>query len=124
MGLVASQARLLMLNDRRMNLEFAMQQISQQKMMISQRTGALGMQEANMMQQGMGIDANDANQANQFKMAQGQMEAIKQVLFSQEKQLDSVMKIMETQYKAVCTEYESVQKIIDKNIEKSFKYVS
>ena len=95
MGLVASQARLLMLTAYKSDLEFKMQQISQRRMQL----------------------AAAATQAIYNEPAQAQLQSL-------DKQLEMQLKIYETQQKAVTTEYESVMKIIDKNIQMSFKYVS
>lgn len=95
MGLVASQARLLMLTAYKSDLEFKMQQISQRRMQLAAAA--------------TNIIYNEA--------AQAQVQSL-------DKQLEMQMKIYETQHKAVSTEHDSVVKIIDKNIEKSFKYVA
>lgn len=93
MGLVAGQARLLMLTARRLDLEFDMQKITQQR-------------------------TNMAMQAQAFmndEQATAQVQAM-------DKNLELKQKEIETQHKAVETEYESAKKIVDKNIEGSFKY--
>jgi len=94
MGLVASQARLLMLTAYKSDLELKMQQICQRRMIL----------------------AAYATQAMYNEEAQVQLQSL-------DKQLEMQLKIYETQHKAVTTEYESVQKIIEKNIQMSFKYM-
>ncbi|OGH99395.1 MAG: hypothetical protein A2287_04595 [Candidatus Melainabacteria bacterium RIFOXYA12_FULL_32_12] len=95
MGLVASQARLLMLTAYKSDLEFKMEQISQKRLLLAATA--------------INVMYNQDAQA---------------VLQNLDKQLELQMKIYETQHKAVSTEFDSVSKIIDKNIEKSFKYVA
>lgn len=93
MGLVAGQARLLLLTSRRLDLEFDMQRITQQRTNMAQQAQAL---------------MND-------EQATAQVQAM-------DKNLELKQKEIETQHKAVETEYESAKKIVDKNIEGSFKY--
>jgi len=56
--------------------------------------------------------------------AQATYEAQALVLSNQDKQLDLELQQIQTKHKAIETEYDSVKKVIDKNIEKSFKIFS
>ncbi len=93
MGLVASQARLMMLLARRTDLEFTIQ-------MISQRRTALAFQ------------ATAA--ARCYPQLADQLRIMDRDLEIQQKNL-------ETQHKIVTTEYDGIKKLVDKNIELSFK---
>lgn len=94
MGLCASQARYLMLFAYKSDLELKMQQISQRRLML----------------------ALQAQSVINNQSAQAQLQAL-------DKALELQLKTCETQEKAVTTEVDSVKKIIDQNIEKSFKYM-
>lgn len=56
--------------------------------------------------------------------AQAEYEAQALVLSNQDKQLDLELQQIQTKHKAIETEYDSVKKVIDKNIDKSFKIFS
>ncbi len=93
MGLVASQARLMMLLSRKTDLEFVIQ-------MISQRRTALAFQST--------AAANSYPQlANQLRIM--------------DRDLEIQQKNLETQHKIVITEYDGIKKLVDKNIDLSFK---
>lgn len=117
MGLVASQARLLMLTARASDLEFEMQSISQQIMLVSGSMGNLAMQSANVT-----MNAMNSNNSQQAAAMTKQLESKRYQLEQWEKVLDMKMKNADTQHSAVVTEMDSVKKIIDKNIERTFKY--
>ncbi|MEI7474128.1 MAG: hypothetical protein WCK67_05055 [bacterium] len=93
MGLVAGQARVLLLTDQKSTLEFQMQRICQKEMNLSA-------QAQNFM--------NDDN--------------IQKQVFELNKQLELQQKQIEAQHKMIETELESAKKVVDKNIESSFKY--
>ncbi len=93
MGLVGSQARLMMLIARKTDLEYAIQ-------MISQRRTALAFQ----AQQ---ASNNYPQQANQLRRL--------------DRQLEIQQKNLETQHKISQTEFDGIKKITDKNVERSFK---
>ena len=114
MGLVASQARILSLYARKSDLELGGQQI------CNHRTGlALILQQfaENYAQQ-----VRDAG-ANQTAVAgiTAQYNAYTAALQAQDKALEMQLKMIESQHTAVQTEVESFKKVIDKNIEMSFK---
>jgi len=56
--------------------------------------------------------------------AQAEYEAQAMILSNQDKQLDLELQQIQTKHKAIETEYDSVKKVIDKNIDKSFKIFS
>ncbi len=93
MGLVASQARLMMLLTRKTDLEFAIQMISQRRTALTYQSSAA----INCYPQ----------LANQLRIM--------------DRNLEQVQKNMETQHKIVTTEYDGIKKLVDKNIELSFK---
>ncbi|MCK7484429.1 MAG: hypothetical protein MZU97_01900 [Bacillus subtilis] len=71
--------------------------------------------------------ANIMNAAN--TMPQGQLQALQssqeaqlKIVQNREKMLDILLKQYDTQHKAISQEFESVQKVIDDNIKRSFKY--
>ena len=54
-------------------------------------------------------------------LAQAEYETQSAILQSQDKMMDVELRQVETQHQAAQTEYDSVKKVIDKNIERSFK---
>ena len=64
---------------------------------------------------------NDELDTSDDATAEAEYEAKSLVLATQDKRLDLEIKQIETQHKALETEYDSVKKVIDKNIEVSFK---
>jgi uncharacterized protein YlxW (UPF0749 family) len=108
MGLGASQARLLMLTARKSDLELMIQFVSQARMQLSNATSALYTQGANQ-----NLDPNSAA-TQQLQM---RISAIQEA----DKRLEMESKRLDTQHDAVQTEIESVQKVIQKNIDMSFK---
>ena len=104
MGLVASQARLLALTARKSCLEFFGQMINQRRMDL-----------ASMQMPGM-IGALNPNHP-MAQMMQFRMQRLQQI----DQMLEMQLKQVDTQQQAVQTEIGAVQKVIDKNIEMSFK---
>lgn len=96
MGIAATQARLMMIVGYKSDLEFGMQMIAQKRMVL-------------------------AYQAQQAAENYPDLAAQYQVL---DKKLELELKVIETQHKMVSTEYDSVKKTLNDNIEKSFKYNS
>lgn len=106
MGLAASQGRLLMLTARKSDLEFQLQIIQQARMAIANMMNAL-------LPAGASLEPESGQmQAMQMRMAQIQQK---------DKILEMQANRIDTQHKAVQTEIDSVKKVIDKNIESSFK---
>lgn len=106
MGLAASQARLLGLTARKSDLELRGQFINQQRMMLANVMGMLFNNTASL--------EPDSKEA---KVLQARIERLQQV----DKMLEMQLRRVDTQQQAVQTEISAVQKVIDKNIDMSFK---
>lgn len=117
MGLVASQCRLLMLHARKIDIEFMVQSITQQLLMLSGATMNLSTQMATL-QNGM-MSGGQNPQMN--AMQQGQ-DAQLQRLHQWNKTLELLLQQYNTQHQAIQTEIDSVKKCVDKSIEQDFKY--
>jgi hypothetical protein len=113
MGLIASQARLLMLTARKSDVEMQGQMINQQRMALSNAMNALLMQQTQLAQ---GQDQFDPNNG-QNQAIQSQLQRLQQL----DKILEMQLKRVDTQQQALQTEIEAVNKVIDKNIDMSFK---
>ncbi len=94
MSLAASQSRLCMITQRKSDLEFNMQMISQKRSQL----------------------------ALYASMPELQKDYIAEQLHAIDKKLENDMKQAETQYKIVSAEYDSVQKMVDDGAKKGFKY--
>lgn len=105
-GLAASQSRLLMLTSRKSDLELQQQFVSQSRMQLANLSSGLFNQQAKL---------DPGSPA--AKLLQARISSLQAV----DKTLEMQMKRLDTQHQAVQTEMESVQKVIQKNIETSFK---
>ena len=114
MGLAASQARAIMLENRISDLEFGQQVICQQKMALALSTDALTQQQTAIMNQKLSTQGNQASQydfasdTDQIKLSL----ALKQIEMH-EKVLDTKSQQIDTQVKAFETELEAVKKELD-----------
>lgn len=106
MGLGASQARLLMLTARKSDLELHLQMVNQGRMQIANMVSALFNRQSNLEP-----DSADS------KRLQASISSIQE----RDKMLELETKRLDTQHQTVQTEIDSVQKVISKNIESSFK---
>ncbi len=106
MGFAASQARYLMLTARRSDLEIQGQFINQARMQLANVSGAL-----------FQITTNLEPESPQVQAIQARIAAIQTI----DKALELQMKRLETQREAIMAELEAVQKVIQKNIQTSFK---
>lgn len=106
MGLAASQARFLALTARKSNLELKGQFINQSRMQLS-----------NLMGQLFNASANLEPDSKTAKLLQARVERLQQV----DKMLELQLRRVDTQQQAVQTEISAVQKVIDKNIDMTFK---
>lgn len=106
MGLGASQARLLMLTARKSDLELHMQMVNQGRMQIANMVSALFNRQSNLEP-----DSADS------KRLQASISSVQE----RDKMLEMETKRLDTQHQAVQTEIDSVQKVISKNIESTFK---
>jgi hypothetical protein len=109
MGLAASQARLMMLVARKSDLEYQLQLINNQRMQLANMVGGLSNEMAKNFDQG----AND----NVNKGLQARILSIQQI----DKVFEMQAQRINTQHEAVQTEIGAVQKVIQKNIQMSFK---
>lgn len=109
MGLAASQGRFLMLTARKSDLEMQGQAINQKRMSY-----------ANMLNQYLNFasmsQTNDPESTQSIFM-QSKIEQLEQI----DKVLELSLRRVDTQQQAVQTEIQAVQKVIDKNIDMSFK---
>ncbi len=106
MGFAASQARYLILTARKSDLELQGQFINQARMSLASVTGAL-----------FTISANLEPESPMAIAIQARIAAIQTL----DKALEMNLRRVDTQRQAVQTEIEAVQKVINKNIEGSFK---
>lgn len=106
MGLAASQARFLGLTARKSDLELQGQFINQNRMMLANAMGQLFSSTSSL-----DPDSKEA------KVMQMRIERLQTV----DKMLEMQLRRVDTQQQAVQTEISAVQKVIDKNIDMSFK---
>jgi hypothetical protein len=110
MGLAASQARFLMLTARKSDLEMQGQGINQKRLGLANNVMGL----MNLMQYTGLINNPESGPAQAL---QEQINSLQQ----RDKILELDLRRVDTQQQAVQTEISAVQKVIDKNIDMSFK---
>jgi len=106
MGMSASQARYLSLTARKSNLELTGQQINQSRLELANVTNDL-------FNTATSLDPNSAD-AIRIQLRINALQSLDQSLELQLRRVD-------TQQQAVQTELDAVKKVIDKNIEITFK---
>ena len=106
MGLAASQARFLSLTARKSDLEMQGQTINQQRMQLANQMG-------NELMNSSALDPS----GKEAQQSQKKTEALQQM----DKRLELLLRRVDTQQQACQTEIQAVQKVIDKNIDMSFK---
>jgi Na+-transporting NADH:ubiquinone oxidoreductase subunit NqrC len=106
MGLAASQARFLSLTARKSDLELKGQFINQSRMQLAALTGQL-----------FSASSNLEPDSKAAKLLQARISRLQEV----DKILEMQLRRVDTQQQAVQTEISAVQKVIDKNIDMSFK---
>lgn len=106
MGLAASQSRYLNLTARKSDLELTGQQINQSRLQLANVTNDL-------FNVSTTLDP-DSDEAIQIQLRINSLQSLDQALELQLRRVD-------TQQEAVQTEIESVKKVIDKNIDLTFK---
>lgn len=106
MGLAASQARFLALTARKSDLELKGQFINQARMQLASLTGQM-----------FSASASLEPDSKEAKLLQARIERLQQV----DKMLELQLRTVDTQQQSVQTEIAAVQKVIDKNIDMSFK---
>lgn len=119
MGMAASQSRLLMLTARLSDLELSAQQIDNAKIQNSRLSQGAALQYTNALSAATGADGNVNSAAT--AAATAAYEATTSALQAQDKIYDMELKNIDTEHEALQTEIDSVKKVIDKNIERSFK---
>jgi hypothetical protein len=125
MGISASQARFLGLTGRKNDVEFQGQQINQSRMMLANTSSAVTTA-ANAMPVPIianypTTDAYMAAVAQYNQDYESRMTTELAPLQLQDKKLELQLKALDTEQQAIQTELEAVAKVIDKNIESSFK---
>ena len=105
MGLAASQARFLSLTARKSDLEFNGQKINQERMRLSYQTSTLF------------SDIISLTDPAEYELKELQIEDYHR----QDRILEMELKNIDTQQKEVQTEIDAVKKVIDKNVEMTFK---
>lgn len=130
MGLAASQARLMMLTARKSDLEFELQSINQARMTLAQLQASKTVQQMDMFKQGMAFLDQRANMGDTTALQQqndmmSQMQHLQQMELAPIQHMDRTLEMkakqVEIQHQAIQTEMEAVNKVIQKNIETSFK---
>ncbi len=114
MGMSASQGRLMALTGRLSDLEFKAQMISNTKVRNGERAGAVAEAYINALN-------NDNLSETEKNIAEAKYKQDSLEIQQQDKLYDLSLKTIDTEHNAVQTEIDSVKKVIDKNIEKSFK---
>lgn len=107
MGMATSQLRLMYLSAYRLDLEYKIQLITEAKMNLSKTC-------TDLLNVGTDLDSDDP----MVKM----LEARKERLNQMEKKLDMQLQQYQNKLKMIETEYGSCESMLQKNIERSFKY--
>ena len=146
MGLAASQSRLMMLMQRKSDIQFEVQCINQRRLTLANAAANTTREFADNVYQtgdwtpygagtgttgyalpGVGAimapgGADGAMQAvSTSNLANGEYELELTAIHAQDKELELRQKQLDTEYKCLEAEVEAVQKVIDKSIEKGFK---
>jgi hypothetical protein len=111
MGLAASQARFLQLTARKSDLEFKGQQVNQERTINAHNMEQLVEQMQTLATQGLLDDPNYST------VVDAQLEQRHAV----DRTLELELKNLDTQQNEVQTEVDAVSKVIDKNIDMTFK---
>ena len=133
MGISASQGRFLGLTGRKNDVEFQGQQINQARTSLANQSAAVA-NAANARQVPILSDAKYAGMTDDAKIAaymadvtlfnqqyESEMTTKLQPLQLTDKKLELQLKQLDTEQQAISTELDAVSKVIDKNIESSFK---
>ena len=147
MGLAASQSRLMMLMQRKSDIQFQVQTINQRRLTLANAAANVTRSMADDVYQtadwtqfgpnpggvtgyalpGVGAitapgGVGGADQTVTTSLiATGDYEETLTVIHAQDKELELRQKQLDTEYKALEAEVDAVQKVIDKSIEKGFK---
>ncbi len=107
MGYAVATIRLMQLNAERLDLEYKVQLIADAKM-------NLGRTITDLVNVGTDLEPDSP--------VVKKLEQRKERLYLLEKKLDMQMEQYKTRLKAIETEYQSCEQMIDKNIQRTFKY--
>jgi hypothetical protein len=106
MGIAIGNARLLTLVNRKNDIEYRMMTLSNRRQTLAYQTSAIAQK----------LASADLNQ-NLSQAYEAQMASVQQ----NDKVMELEQKNLETQQKAVTTEYESIQKLLENNVKREFK---
>lgn len=142
MGLAASQARFLGLTARKSDKEYQGQQINQARSQLANETDSLfnnlltvQVPDANKMPVNYdpvtGLPLNDTDKdglsneyeeaIRQYSVAYQNISTQIEKLHNQDRALETRLKAVDSEHQAIQTEMDAVKKVIDKNIEGTFK---
>lgn len=114
MGLIASQAQLLALTSRYSDLQFQNQNICNKRLQIATQESDIAQQESTAL-------SNTNLTSDQSTTLQNKYAAQLVPLQSMDSQLEMNQNTIQTQTQAMQTELASVKKVIDKDIDLTFK---
>lgn len=129
MGMAASQARFLNLTSRKSDLEYQVQQVNQQRTLIADQTLPIYNSIVSLavpstsnfdMTTTAGQTAYSAAM-NSYTAQMNSYNAQEAYFQQQDKILEMQLKNLDTQHQAVQTEIDSVKKVIEKNVDGTFK---
>ena len=122
MGLSASQCRLLVLTARLSDLELQAQQICNSKIRLAVQSTDAALEYTDALRNSAKTTEADSPEQNvDMDAAELKYKLITERLAAQDKIYDLQLKNIDTEHNACQTEIDSVKKVIDKNIERSFK---
>lgn len=122
MGLSASQCRLLVLTARLSDLELEAQQICNAKIRLAMQQTDLALEYTEALKtSAKNTEAVSDDQNREMNILVATYNQKVEMLTAQDKIYDLKLKNIDTEHNACQTEIDSVKKVIDKNIERSFK---
>jgi hypothetical protein len=116
MGLSASQSRFLALTARKSDIEFQGQQVNQQRTVLASGTREL----ANRLASYLNTVDPSVTDVEADPIYQGFINE-QSIIHADDQVLEMALKDIDTQHNAVQTEIDAVKKVIDKNIDATFK---
>ncbi len=121
MGLAASQGRFLQLTARKSDLEFSGQNINQKRMALTYRAEAINTQ---LYEKQIALYDSVVGSSPLIDITTPEIKALLSqidLFHDMDRQLEIELKNIDTQQQSVQTEIDAVQKVIDKNIDMTFK---
>lgn len=70
------------------------------------------------------LDISETSDDSEVAQAEAEFENIQKVLEAKDKQLDNMLKLLDTEHSALETEYESAKSVIEKNVDRTLKIYS